>query len=197
MPGINDTTLVHGVLDLIEQKLKSTSSKNNEWEGTPSVLIGRDHPLDEWVVTSARLHYPSGYNVLVTLNRGMTEEEMEQAIASNLNGAYLPPVFLPPDPTDEELDPFNFLSPEEQDPNSTVPSLEGNGHGTYNIKPTVPIDVNKNHQDYDFYLNWRLKNVIIEKFDSSETTIEYLTLHMVYDSESRLVASLVENEVTA
>lgn len=198
MPGINDSTLVHGVLDLIEQRLKKTSSVSNEWDGTPSVLISREHPLDEWVVTTAMLHYPSGYTVSIVLNRGMTPEEMEQAIASNMNTAYLPPVFIPPDQTDEELDPFNFLSPEEQDPTSSIPSVEGGGHGTYNIKPTIPLDVvDKNHQDYDYYLNWRLKNVVIEKSDSSGTIIESLILHMVYDSESRLVASLVENEVTS
>lgn len=200
MPGINDNTLVHGVLDLIDHRLRSNRPITNvnakeKWEGTPSVLLFREHPLDEWVLTSAKLIYPSGYTALITLNRGMTEEELERAIANNKKQGHSPAVNDLPDPSQEVLNPYNLLPAEVQDPLAGTSLVEMGSHGTYEIEPTLPLDVDKDHEDYEFYTTWRLKNAIIEKSDESGTLVQHTTFHMVYDHQSRLIAALVEEDL--
>ncbi|MGA4519192.1 hypothetical protein ACPA0F_18200 [Solibacillus silvestris] len=198
MPGINDNSLVHGVIDLIDQRLRGNRSTKEKWEGTPSVLLFREHPLDEWVLTSAKLIYPSGYTALITLNRGMTEEEIERAIANNKKEGYAPAVFDIADPSKEVLDPFNQLPAELQDPLAGSEVVEVGSHGSYEIEPTIPLDVvDEDHYDYEFYSTWRLKNAIIEKTNEVGMTIQKTTFHMVYDLESRLIAALVEEDIYA
>ena len=198
MPGINDNTLVHGVIDLIDQRLRNSlppGPAKEKWEGTPSVILFREHPLDDWVLTSAKLIYPSGYTALIVLNRGMTEKEMERAIANNKKQGHSPPVYDLQDPSKEVLDPFNLLPAELQDPLAGTTLVEAGSHGSYEVEPTVPLDVDQDHEDYEFYTTWRLKNAIIEKSDTTGTIVQRTTFHMVYDHQSRLIAALVEEDL--
>lgn len=199
MAGINDSTFVHGVLDLIGQRLRSSASEVSEgedpWAGTPSALLYRDHPDDEWILTSAELIYPSGYRVSIELNRGMTDEEIDKAIANNIDPTYVP-ITATGDPTDEVLDPFNLLSNEEQDPDAPIDFVEVGSHGSFEVEPTVPKEITRNHYDFEYYYKWRLRNVLIEKSDESEEILESFYIHMVYDTDSRLVAALVENVIS-
>ncbi|MGM7682861.1 hypothetical protein ACSVDA_11975 [Cytobacillus sp. Hm23] len=192
MPGINDSTLVHGVLDLIEKRLKKDVGGQ---DGSPSVILYREHPDDEWVLTRVKMIYPSGFQTDIKLNMGMTEEEIDNALIKNIESedtSDLPSVIDVGDPSFEVLDDFNLLPHDEQGSNYVPALLEFGTHGGYLIQPSIPLDVDRDHHDFEYYKKWRLKNVLVEQRDSGGVLLQSEYLHLVYDLKSRLTAVVVE-----
>lgn len=201
MAGINDNTLIYGVMDLIERSMRRQEQAalikqiegvgGNVWEGQPSTLLYREHPEDKDVLTSVELLYSSGYSRTYTFNRGMSEGEIEQALA--YEGEPPPPVPTPiEDLTGEVLPPENLLPPEQQQgwtPPTDSISAEGN---SYTILPTLPMGVDRNHPDFEYCTKWRLKNVLMESTDPSGASVSREYIHLAYDRTGNLTAAVLE-----
>lgn len=69
--GIVNDNIVFPVLDLIR---KEVSEQMGVDHGIPSVILYRDHPLDDEVVTAAELTYESGLVEEIILMRGSDDE---------------------------------------------------------------------------------------------------------------------------
>ena len=65
--GIVNDNIVFPVLDLIRKEMKDQYGVDH---GIPSVILYRDHPLDDEVVTAAKLTYESGLVEEIVLSRG-------------------------------------------------------------------------------------------------------------------------------
>jgi len=70
--GIVNDNIVFPVLDLIRKEMKN---QGFEFIGIPSVILYRDHPMDDEVVTAAELTYESGLVEEIILMRGSDDEE--------------------------------------------------------------------------------------------------------------------------
>ena len=68
--GIVNDNIVFPVLDLIRKELKVFDVDH----GIPSVILYRDHPLDDEIVTAAELTYESGLVEEIILIRGSDDE---------------------------------------------------------------------------------------------------------------------------
>ena len=71
MSGIVNDNIVFPVLDLIKQEMKNKIGTDH---GMSSVILYREHPLDDEVVTSAELTYEDGLVEEIILNRGSDDE---------------------------------------------------------------------------------------------------------------------------
>lgn len=69
--GIVNDNIVFPVLDLIRQELRDQGKIDH---GVPSIVLYRDHPLDDEIVTSAKLTYESGLVEEIILSRGSDDE---------------------------------------------------------------------------------------------------------------------------
>lgn len=69
--GIVNDNIVFPVLDLIRKEMKSQGYR---FDGIPSVILHRDHPLDRYIVTAANLMYESGLEEEIILSRGSDDE---------------------------------------------------------------------------------------------------------------------------
>lgn len=201
MPGINDSTLVYGVLDLIKRELQNSSIHNGNSTntgvdplgGTPSVMLEREHPNDSDVLTGAKLFYPSGWVSSIKLVLGMTDEEMEVALQKNQYG-----IDEVPDSSEDILSEWETLSAEEQSPSYTSSDEIGSDFDDSeiyipNLLPVLPEDIkNSSHSDYDFYKNWRLNKLIIEVTNELGAIQDSFAIRLVYDYRSFLTSTLVE-----
>ncbi len=68
--GIVNDNIVFPVLDLIHKEMKEQGVDF----GIPSVILYRDHPLDDEIVTAAELTYESGLVEEILLTRGSDDE---------------------------------------------------------------------------------------------------------------------------
>lgn len=68
--GIVNDNIVFPVLDLIRREMKDSGYEF----GIPSVVLYRDHPLDDEIVTAAELTYESGLVEEIILVRGSDNE---------------------------------------------------------------------------------------------------------------------------
>ncbi|MEC0276800.1 hypothetical protein [Peribacillus frigoritolerans] len=116
MTGINNNSLVYGVLDLIKREMSKQSpithlsdAESDPLGDTPSVILEREHPDDEDQLTGATLVYPSGYMTHINLILGLTDEEIEIALAKN----NYPDIEVDPNPGDG-LTEWESLTFEEQ-----------------------------------------------------------------------------------
>ena len=69
--GIVNDNIVFPILDLIRQEIKDQYGLDH---GIPSVILYRNHPLDDEIVTAAKLTYESGLVEEMILNRGSEDE---------------------------------------------------------------------------------------------------------------------------
>jgi hypothetical protein len=206
MPGINDSTLVYGILDLIRREIgrqsnvesmystSSNTSGGNPLEGTPHVILEREHPEDSEVLTGVKMYYPSGWMVDIQLILGMTEEEIEAALAKNQYSTE--PLTYGEFDENDTLDEWSRLSAEEQA--GLVETEEYNTDsnlGTEDLTPVLPEEIkDRNHPDFEFFAKWRLNRVMITVLNSEGVEVDSFSILLIYDYRNFLVATLVQRD---
>lgn len=206
MTGLNSSTLVYGVLDLIKRELRKnvggSSAGGGPLDGTPSVILERDHPEDEDQLTGALMLYPSGYQSHVYLILGMPDEDIEIALAKNhyVEGDIVPS-------KGEGLDEWEMLSFEEQqeilNPDMDDEDELGSDHeedsyfGEYILEPVLPEAIkDSSHPDFEFYAKWRLSKVDVTVSDPQGELVAHNLIHLVYDHKSMLQTTLAQDLLT-
>lgn len=208
--GLNNTSLVYGVLDLIKREIDKNNRQTNGTDGaleveplggTPSAVLERLHPDDEEVLTGAKMYYDSGYVMDIQLGLGMTDEEIEAALNKN---KYPSEAIEPEEGEPDVLPAFNALSEEEQA--GETDGVTGSGSDfeeddgeTGEPTETLPEGVDEKHPDFEYYTKWRLSNVMVDVFDGGGVLVDNYNIKLVYDYRGLLVASTVlrYGEVTA
>jgi hypothetical protein len=193
VPGINNDSLVYGVLDLIKNELRrhdnnSTQTWSDPFQDTPSVLLHRLHPADDEVLTNASLYFPSGYQVEISLELGMSTDEIQSALEKNRYPA-LPTGSIPGD----VLDYYSQLPLEQQMNTDEKAGTGTDDHDHADLSAVLPEEVkDASHPDYDFFTKWRLNRVRIETLNQEGNLIDSFNIRLLYDYRSFLTGTLIE-----
>lgn len=186
-------------MDLINREInKYDRSSSDEgvdpFQGNPSVVLFREHPLDEDTLTGVLLAYPSGYTLDVALGLGMGDSDIEIALERNEEDE-LPELDTTarvdevlPDSVIENLV-VNGNSEENQD--SEIGS-DGSGSFFDDYVPPLPQGVDRNHPDFYYYANYRLNTVTLTTYDANKDMVKGEIVHLIYDHRSSLTATVVE-----